>query len=225
VLEVLPEDRRQDAGVDNVVNTLSGARPVPARAGAVTILTLTGRNFGPDEFVDLGLNEENPPFELNGIRVEASGGKPLRLLAAGPKSITAILDLSSVATSNPSESSLRLRVLSERNGAMDPVSIATALPNEPYTDGVLRESSPCSSGPQIVFNEDGSRNNEQNPARVGTAVTVLATGLDQRIFARAVGFAPGVYTITARIPAGAPGGLSAFPSTAAGMKIEAWVAR
>lgn len=139
-----------------------------------SLLTLSGRNLGPIDHIDLGLNPSNPlPTELGGTRVLVNG-QPAPVMAVQSDRI--------VFVAPRNLESWALLEVESSSGRSNPVWMPTRR-NTPWPGLLTRFFPTLPEHPRAipldgnVRNQDGTVNSPDNSARAGDTVTVFVTGL------------------------------------------------
>ncbi len=156
------------AELNRVANAFSGIS-----AGVVpgALMTLSGRNLGPEDGVDLGLNsKQRLPLELAGTRV-LFDGVPAPILATSPARVICV-----APHSLSSWTGIQVEFHGQRsNEVLLPVlSVKPGLLAQGFPDVSER---PWDGTDGVIFNEDGTENGPADPAFPGSTVSLFATGL------------------------------------------------
>ena len=166
--------------LDRVENTFSGDASAVAPDGLYSV-TVAGLNA---PFIDLGLNpKDDLPKQLAGIRVTFDGveGSILRtngdhLIIAAPSTLSGAGPGSRLGNADQGRNARTIMQAFSGDAATDPVGVAVvdSLP------GVLTlkyPSPPENFAMGNVRNEDGSLNDADHPAKVGSEITLFVTGI------------------------------------------------
>jgi uncharacterized protein (TIGR03437 family) len=153
--------------IDTVVNAFSG---MGAGIAPGSLLAITGANLSDAPGNDLGLNASDAlPYALSGTQV-LFDGSPAPILAASPSQVICVAPLG-----------IKLRtVVQVVRGAN--ASNEVVMPVMDAVAGLLTQTypgvpAPASAVDGNVRNEDGTLNDADHPALVGSTVTLFATGL------------------------------------------------
>jgi uncharacterized protein (TIGR03437 family) len=136
----------------------------PNRLAPGEIFTIVGVGIGPRIPVSFRLDPRGMvPSSLDGLRVLLDGA-PIPVLYADDGQINAIAPFTLPGTSF----SVEVEFQGRRTPALR-IAAAETHPGFFTLDG-------SGGGPALVFNEDGTLNNPANPAKLGSIVTLFATG-------------------------------------------------
>ena len=168
------------AGPGNIVEVVSGANAAAPEISAVAnsgaleltsqispgeLISIYGSNLGPTQPVAAGLSQGQAPLRLGGVQVLINGA-PVPLLYAQGDQINAIVPFG-ISTSG----SATIEV-SNAGGNSNPAQLNTAVAAP--SAFILNQK-----GWAVALNEDGTINSAKNHAKLGTRVTVFATGFGQ----------------------------------------------
>jgi uncharacterized protein (TIGR03437 family) len=148
----------------SVVNAASFL-PGPVAPGE--IITLFGTGFGPDPLTTLQLNSGLVDTRLGGTRILFDGA-PAPLVYAVENQLSAVVPY---AVAGKSSTQAQVEYRGNRSAPVT-LRVASASP------GIFALDS-SGKGPGAILNQDSSVNSPANPARVGSAVSIFATGEGQ----------------------------------------------
>jgi uncharacterized protein (TIGR03437 family) len=167
LLKLEPEARAH-VELNRVANAFSG---ISAAVAPGALMSLSGRNLGPENGVDLGLNpKQRLPLELAGTRVFFDGipapihsTSATRLICVAPHALS-------------TWTSVQVEFQGQRsNPVLMPVlSVKPGLLAKGFPDVSER---PWDGSDGAIRNQDGTENSPANPAARGSRVTIYATGL------------------------------------------------
>ena len=139
---------------------------IPERVAPGEIITIFGLGLGPASGATASLDERGRlPEIVAGVRV-LFDGSPVPILYADSNQINAVAPYSLTART-------QVNIVVDVNGRPTPpvrVTVVDAVPSLFTLDG--------SGGKHVLaFNQDGTLNSPMNPARLGSIVTLFATGM------------------------------------------------
>lgn len=146
---------------------LNGASFLPGPVAPGEIIALFGTGFGPASMTTLQLNAGFADTRLGGTRV-LFDGVPAPLVYAVENQLSAVVPY---ALAGKSATQLQVEYRGARSA---PVTLQLA----PASPGIFTLDS-SGKGPGAILNQDSSLNSQANPARVGSLVSIFATGEGQ----------------------------------------------
>lgn len=129
------------------------------------IVSIFGRNFGPVQGVSATVSKGSLPFSLSGVSVTFNG-IPAALLYVQANQINAIVPFG-IGVAGTAQVQVQYQ------------GVVSASVSETVVSSVpgLFTLNGSGSGQVAALNQDGTVNSPSNPARIGSVVTVWATGL------------------------------------------------
>ncbi len=162
-LNVIPIAAASPPDLSCMVNAASLS--VPDNVAPGEIVTILGRGLGPQAGIATTLDSTGKvPRALAGVQVLIDG-VPVPILYADASQVNAIVPFSLTPGGT---ATIQLNFLGAKTAPV-PVKVAEAQPELFTLDG-------SGAGQVLAINEDGALNGPANPARLGSIITVFATG-------------------------------------------------